>query len=160
MFESPDHMSHECNFCQTVIFDPSQTSDPVSGQPLNLRDYPDTFFLGPTLDAVLAAEYSCPVAKWLTAHFKLSLEKGQDWDDVCARAKDIKLCYYPSGGLPSVGCFVLLPCSPTYEAVYITRAPHMGHVYPFARAGKSTIPSTLCLILGTQVVVRLYRLMC
>lgn len=99
MFHSPDHTSDECSFCSTIVFDPNQTSDPASGRQLNLEDSRDSFFLGPTLDSLLAAGSSSPLAEWLVAQFKSSPWLLDNWDAVCIRGSTIKLCYRHFDGL-------------------------------------------------------------
>lgn len=95
MCHLPDHTSDECGFCSTIVFDPNQTSDPLTGRHLNSKYQRVAIFLGPALDSILAAEASCPLAKWLVAQFQLSrnLEATESWDAVCARGNTIKLCF-------------------------------------------------------------------
>lgn len=69
MADPADYEYQECDFCRTVVFDPIQTVDPVSGKALVDILHPDyadeVVYLGPTLDSIIAAEPSCVLAKWL-----------------------------------------------------------------------------------------------
>lgn len=138
MRDPRDHTSEECGFCVTIVFDPHQTSDPVSGRPLITRGDPDVFFLGPTLDSILAAASSCPLAEWLVAEFR-SRRGAVSWRAVCARSSTLKLCYAAHGGNGS-GNFMLVgsladEAGPQQDAICISDAGWPGSVCPFGLQG-------------------------
>lgn len=138
MFNSPDHTSDECGFCSTVVFDPNQTSDPVSGRQLKVKDSQYAFFLGPTLDSILAAESSCPLAKWLVTELKSKNRLKEKWNNVCKRGSTIKLCFTRQHDFfqrDSVGFFVLIGSlvDKAGQSIALSTA---GYVYCFAQEGK------------------------
>lgn len=79
-----------------MVVEPARTRHPRWGQPINRYNF---FFFEPTLEAALAAESSCPLARWLCdSWLKQDRKSGcataaqwAEWDDLRARSDSILL---------------------------------------------------------------------
>lgn len=85
---------HECHFCQRMIIGLDGTLPEVKG----LTSW-TVFHLEPTLQAVLAAESTCFLARWLckTWSKSIGLRRGRGdrtiatWDELLLRSADVRL---------------------------------------------------------------------